>query len=486
MAEYDLVVRGGTVVTAADITQCDVGVKGERIVALGADLERGANEIDAKDLLVLPGGIDSHTHIDEPRKTGAVMADDFATGTASALAGGTTTTISFSPQQKDGTVGEVLTEVEKRAKKALTDYCFHLTITDPSDRVIAEEVPKLIAAGHRSLKIYLTYDPTHINDDEILRVFACARKHGALVVVHAENHAAIMWQTERLLAAGLTAPKYHAYAKPMIVEREATHRVIALAELVDVPIQIFHVSGAEAAEEVRRARTRGLKVWGETCAQYFVLTAADLDRPGFEGAKFICSPAIRSHEDRAALWDYVADGTLDVVTSDHAPWAFDDPKGKKLKGDDAPFSVVPNGVPGIETRLPILFHEGVTKGRIGLNQFVALAATNSARLFGLYPKKGTIAIGADADIVVWDAGKRVTITNDILHSAMDYTPYEGMEVTGWPMVTVSRGEVVFENGKVLGEPGRGRFLPRGPYDFIKPLGRFPTPFDPVAGKLLEE
>jgi dihydropyrimidinase len=479
MAEYDLVIRGGTVATAADVVRSDVGVAGGRVVALGERLAGGGSrEIDATGRLVLPGGVDSHCHIEQPPVGGVDNADTFASATASAAAGGTTTVICFSSQTKGGAVTEELRDYHRKAKRSLIDYGFHLIITDPSDAVLAE-LPPLIEEGHRSLKIFMTYDSSVLNDAEVLRVLAVARKHGAFVTVHAENHEAIRFLTEALVAAGLTAPKYHAWAKPMPVEREAVHRVIAFAELLDVPIQIFHVSGAEAAEEIHRAQRRGLKVFGETCPQYLVLTADDLDRPGFEGAKFLCSPAPRTAADQEALWGYIRTGVLGVVSSDHAPYRYDDPRGKKVRGEGAPFSVVPNGVPGLATRLPVLFSEGVGKGRIDLSTFVAATATNPAKLFGLHPRKGTIAVGADADIAIWDPEKRVTITNAMLHHRVDYTIYEGMEVRGWPVATLSRGEVVVEDGAIRAEPGRGRFLPRGPYEYIRPLNRFVTPFNPV-------
>ncbi|MGE0748960.1 MAG: dihydropyrimidinase [Variibacter sp.] len=478
MADYDLVIRGGTVVTAAETTTCDVGIANGKIVALGSSLSPSAREIDASGRLVLPGGVDSHCQIHQPPvANGSVNADTFETATRSAAAGGTTTVISFSSQSKGSTLTENLRAYHEKARNSFIDYSFHLIVTDPSDAVL-KELPPLIAEGHRSLKVFMTYGGSVLNDAEVLRVLAMARKHGALITVHAENHEAIMFLTQALLESGLSEMKYHAWAKPMVVEREATHRVIALAELLDQPIQVFHVSGAESAEEIHRAQQRGLKVLAETCTQYLVLTAADLDRPGFEGAKFLCSPAPRTRDDQEALWGYIRTGALGVVSSDHSPFSFDDPKGKKLRGDAAPFSVVPNGVPGLATRLPILFSEGVIKGRIDLQTFVSVTATNPARLFGISPQKGSFATTA-ADIAIWDPEKRVTITNDILHHAVDYTIYEGMQVQGWPITTLSRGEVVCEDGEIKGRPGHGRFLAREPYAFIKPRGRFVTPFNPV-------
>ncbi len=295
--------------------------------------------------------------------------------------------------------------------------------------------------------------------------------------MHCENHAAIHWRAEALLAAGLTAPKYHAWSRPSVVEREATHRAIALAELVGQPIQVFHVSCPEVAEEIERARRRGVAVWGETCPQYFVLSAADMDRPGFEGTKFMCSPAPRDAVASAGLWEAIRLGTLDVISSDHSGWSFLGPRGKRVNGTDAPFPLIPNGVPGLASRLPIVFSEGVAKGRISASDFVRLTASQPAKLFGLYPRKGLIAPGADADLVLWDPTRRVTITNELMQHVIDYTPYEGMEVTGWPVATIRRGAVAMRDGRVLAQPGSGRYLPVAPYDLIRPRSEPPFGFD---------
>ena len=480
MNEFDLVIRDGTVVNASDRVKADVGVHNGRIVALGEKLGAGKKELDASGKLVMPGGVDSHCHIDQPSSTGGRNAETFETATRSAACGGTTSVICFAPQQKGVALSESVAAYHARARSACIDYSFHIVINDPNDEVVGTELPKLIGEGHRSIKLFMTYSSNRVDDGQILRILEVARRNQALVCVHAENHDAIMFMTEKLLMAGHNGTKYHAWCKPALVEREATYRVIALAELMDQPIQIFHVTCGEAAEEIRRAQQRGLKIFAETCPQYFVLTEDDLDRGVREGAKCLCSPAPRTKAEQEALWNYVKSGTLGNVTSDHAPYNIDDPDGKFWAGDNAPFSSIANGVPGLETRMPILFHEGVVKGRIDLQEFVAITSTNAARLFGLHPQKGTISIGADADIVIWDAEKKITISQDILHHATDYTPYEGMEITGWPTATVARGSVVWKNGKDFCEPGFGKFLARAPYDYIKPRGVFPTPFNPVA------
>jgi dihydropyrimidinase len=460
MTDYDLVIRGGTVVTAADTVRCDVGIRDGRVVALGEALERGAEELDASRRLVLPGGIDSHCHLDQPSSMGATTADDFRSGSISAACGGTTTIIPFAAQHRGQSLRAVVEDYHARAEgKAVIDYAFHLIVSDPGEVALKEELPALIRDGYTSFKIYTTYDRLKLNDAQILAVLALARREGALVMVHAENHDAMDWLGERLLAAGHSAPRYHAVAHHSAAEREATHRAIALAEVVGVPILIVHVSGAEAVEQLRWAQGRGLPVYAETCPQYLYLSAEDLDRPGFEGAKFMCSPPPRGRENQQAIWQALAGGVFKVVSSDHAPYRYDDPQGKKMHGEGAPFKKVANGVPGLAARLPLLFSGGVNDGRIDLNQFVALSATNAAKLYGLYPRKGTLAVGSDADIALWDPEREVTLTLELMHDAMDYTPYEGVRVRGWPVTTLSRGEVVAHEFEPRGAPGRGRFLP---------------------------
>jgi dihydropyrimidinase len=478
MATFDLIIRNGTVTTAVDSTLCDVGIRDGKIAALGAGLGSAKREIDATGKLVLPGGIDSHCHIEQPRSDGTTNADSFESATTSAAFGGTTCVICFSPQFKGHGIAERAEDYHLRARKSVIDYSFHIIITDPRPSVIERELPPLVAAGHRSIKFFLTYEPSFLTDGEVLTVLAAARMNQAFVVIHAENHEAIRWMTVRLEAAGLTNAKYHAWAKPALVEREAIQRMVALAELVDVPIQIFHVSSAEGAEEIRRAQGRGLKVYGETCPQYLAFTAADLDRPGQEGAKFLCSPAPRSTADQEALWHHLRLGTLGVVSSDHAPYQFGGPNGKQAVAREASFSKIPNGVPGLETRMPYLFSEGVGKERIDLQTFVAITATNPAKLFGLHPRKGSIACGMDADIGIWDPDLRRTIYNSGLHHAVDHTPYEGMTLTGWPVATLVRGQPVMEAGVRLAEPGFGQFQPRETYPLMMPRNEFLTPFNP--------
>ncbi|MBI3372817.1 MAG: dihydropyrimidinase [Betaproteobacteria bacterium] len=469
MSKFDLVIRNAHVVTAADAMRCDIGVSGGRVAALAHDLPKGRNEIDAAGRYVLPGGVDGHCHLEQPMPAPMKMADDFASGTRSAACGGTTTVIPFAAQQKGHSLRAAVEDYHRRAEgKALIDYAFHLIVTDPTATVLNEELPLLLREGYTSFKIYMTYDELKLDDGQILDVLALAREHGAMAMVHAENSECIAWLTRRLEAAGRTAPRFHADARPMLVEREATHRAIALSELVDVPILIVHVSGREAVEQIRWAHGHGLRIYAETCPQYLFLTADALGLDGYQGAKCVCSPQPRDLANQQVIWDALADGLFTVFSSDHAPFGYDDPRGKKPGGKEVPFQYIPNGIPGLETRLPLLFSEGVGKGRITLNRFVELTATNPAKLYGLYPRKGTIAIGADADMVIWEAAREVTISNGMLHHAVDYTPYEGMRITGWPAVTLSRGEVVWDASEPQGRSGRGRFLKCDRPDLARP------------------
>jgi dihydropyrimidinase len=342
-----------------------------------------------------------------------------------------------------------------------------MVVSDPTAAVLGQELPALVKAGYTSLKVYMTYEAMVLSDRQILDVLATARDLGALVMIHAENFECLTWLTERLEAAGKTEPKYHATSRPMAVEREATHRAITLAEIADVPILIVHVSGREAADEIRRAKARGLNIRAETCPQYLLLTEADLDLPDFEGAKCMCSPPPRDKASQAVLWQGLKDGLFDILSSDHAPYRFD-AGGKKLHGMQASFRRVANGLPGLETRAPILFSEGVIAGRIGIERFVALNSANAAKIYGIYPRKGTISVGADADIAIWDPEKKVVIRNMDLHHNVDYTPFEGMTVQGWPITVLSRGEVVCDSGVLHGVKGRGQFLECGPPEPVTP------------------
>jgi len=451
----DLVIRGGKIATASDVFHCDIGIRGGRIVALGDELGPSEEVIDAKGKLVTPGGIDSHVHFDQPMGPGVVMADGFESGTRSAAAGGNTTVISFALQPRGQSLRQSVEDYHKKAKgQSYVDYGFHLIVTDPTPAVLGQELPALVSSGYPSFKVFMTYDDLVLTDRQLLEVFGVAREHGALVMVHAEGYDQIKFMTDRLEREGKTHSYYHAQSRPELVEREATHRAISHAELIGIPIMIVHVSGREAMEQIQWARGRGMKIYAETCPQYLVLTADDLKGLNMDmsGAKYVCSPPPRDRASQDAIWRGLEGGVFQTFSSDHCPFRFDDEAGKMHPKARTSFRWVPNGIPGVAARLPILFSEGVKKGRISLSEFVALTSTNHAKMYGLYPRKGSIMIGADADIVLWDADKKVTLTHDLMQHGSDYTPYEGMEVTGWPVKTLLRGALVADNGQIVGTP----------------------------------
>ncbi|OCP34958.1 dihydropyrimidinase [Ensifer sp. LC163] len=461
MKPFDTVIRGGTIATAADTFRCDIGIRDGVIATLGHDLGPAEQVIDASGKLVLPGGIDSHVHLAQPTGDETVMADDFETGTRSAAFGGNTTVLPFVMQQKGQSLRQAVADYHALAEgNCYVDVSFHLILTDPTPNVLGQELPALVEDGYTSFKVFMTYEGLALSDREMLEVMDVARATGALVMVHAENYDAIRFLTDRLERAGKTAPYYHGPSRPIVVEREATHRAISLAEIVDVPVMIVHVSNRESMEEIRRAQSKGLKVYGETCPQYLVLTENDLDGLNMEGAKYVCSPPPRDEASQIACWEGLQSGTFSVFSSDHSPFRYNDPQGKLRAKGRTSFRWVPNGIPGIATRLPILFSEGVVKGRIDLNRFVALTSTNHAKIYGLYPRKGTIAVGADADIAIWDPEREVTISHALLKDGSDYTPYEGMRVTGWPVLTTVRGRTIVVEGSLVGGKGHGAYVQR--------------------------
>jgi dihydropyrimidinase len=478
MAELDILIRNGTVATAADISQCDVAIKDGKVVALGRELGASRRVVDAAGMLVLPGGVEGHCHIEQMGSLGIMTADDFYTGTVAAVFGGTTSVLAFAAQHRGHSLRKTVDDYMARAvPKAVIDYGFHLIISDPTPQVLGQELPALIKAGFSSFKVYMTYDKLALADIQILEVLSVARRHGAFVLVHAENHDMIRWLRQRLVDRGHVEPRYHAVSHPRIGEGEATNRAIALSRLADVPILIVHVSTENAMEEIREAQTAGFKIFAETCPQYLLLTANDLDREDMEGAKYCCSPPLRDKQSQEAIWRGIRNGTFQIFSSDHAPYRMDE-TGKLSAGPHPTFIQIANGMPGIELRVPLLFSEGVSKGRIDINQFVALTATNPAKLYGMYPRKGAIAVGGDADIAIWDPRKEMTVTYDMLHDASGYTPYEGMKVKGWPVMVLSRGRVAVENGELKIERGSGRFLPRELSNAARPLGALEAELDP--------
>ena len=454
----ELLFTGGTVVNAEGSYRADVLVEDGTISAVGASIDAdGIQTVDASGLLVMPGFIDAHTHMDMPFG-GTMTADDWATGTEAAVAGGTTTIIDFALQEVGGTLaGAVEAWTEKSRDKAVIDYGFHVAITDLRDDIKAE-LPDLAAKGVASVKIFMAYKgtPLYTEDDDLFETLQLSRDAGVLVMVHAENGDAIAKLQQQALARGDTAPKFHALTRPEAVEAEATNRAIRLAEVAEAPILVVHVSCAPALEAIHLAHERGQTVFAETCPQYFAFEYEDLARPGFEGAKYVCSPPLRDPSNRPALWNGLKTGDLQIFGSDHCSFNYE---GQKDLGRDD-FTLIPNGIPGAEERAMTLWTLGVREGKLSENQFVAVLSTNQARIYGAYPKKGTLAPGADADIVLWDPELSTTATVGNRHGNVDYTPYEGRTFTGGPAAVYVRGNLVYKDGEVVGERGSGRFVER--------------------------
>ncbi|WP_454688563.1 dihydropyrimidinase [Achromobacter aloeverae] len=457
---FDLTIRNGRIGNADGTRFADIGVRDGVIVAIEQGLPAGKEDVDATGLWLLPGGIDSHTHIEQLSGMGVMCADDFYSGTVAAAFGGTTTILSFCAQHRQDRIPDVLADYAQRAKeKAVIDYGFHLILANPDEQSLVHDLPRIIKDGITSLKVYMTYDKLKLDDYQLLDVLAVAGEQGAMVMLHAENHDMIRWIAKRLLERGHAAPKYHTIAHDALAESEATNRAIALSRLVDVPVLIVHVAGEETVDIIRKAQQLGAKVFAESCPQYLFLEASDADKLGMEGAKFCCSPPPGDKASQEAVWAGFKDGTLSVYSSDHAPYRFD-ASGKLPKGDATTFKEMANGVPGIELRLPLLFSEGVMKGRLSIEEFVALTATNHARMYGLAPRKGAIAVGADADVALWDPACKVVVDAAMLHDRVGYTPYEGRELQGWPVRVYSRGRCVVKDKELQVERGSGQFIAR--------------------------
>ena len=479
MSDFDLVIRGGTVATACDTFRADIGIRSGRIAALADRLEgrlNGADVIDAAGKLVLPGGIEAHCHIEQESGMGLPAADDYRTGSISAAFGGNSCFVPFAAQHRGMTIRQTLDLYDRRAAKSVIDYSYHLIVTDPTELAITTELPEAFARGITSLKVFMTYDLTRIDDAQFLDILTVAKTHGALTMVHAENNEMLKWMARRLLDSGHVEPRYHAPSHPVLAEEEAIFRAVALARLVDAPLLIVHVSTPGGAAIVRNARAEGAKLFAETCPQYLFLTADELDRPGLEGAAFICSPPLRDAATQEVLWRHVQTGTLQLVSSDHAPYRMD-ASGKFHAGNDPTFKQIANGMPGIEMRLPLLFSEGVNGGRITLNRFVELSSTNAARIYGLHPAKGTIAIGSDADIAIWDPDEEWTAGR--MHDATGYNPYEGRRLRGRPVSVLNRGRRVVDRGELLAAPGDGRFVARKAVDLTGFTGHRAAELDPA-------
>jgi len=467
MPPYDLILRNGTLGTSTGTHRADLAVAAGKIVEIGTNIAKNGPELDATGMLVLPGGVDSHCHIEQLSGAGLMNADTFESATRSAAFGGTTTTISFAAQHPGMRLRNTVSNYAKLAEKgALIDYAFHAIVADTSGENLTHDLPALIAQGHRSIKIFTTYDKVRLDDEAILETLCTARDHGALVCFHAENDGLIRWATKRLLAAGKTAPKYHPASHPRLAEVEAISRMCYLSQATDQPIMIFHVSTREGLEVLSQARARGVQVVAETCPHYLFQGPELLDQPGNAGAAFMCSPPQRDPDDRAALWAALANGDLQAVTSDHAPYRMD-ATGKFAHGPDAPFNRIANGMPGLEVRLPLMFDAMITQRGMPVADFVRLTATNPAQIFGL-AGKGDIALGMDADLAIWDPTHSRTFGQNDLHDNCGYNPFAGRTVTGWPMTVLSRGKVVVQNGEVLGQPGRGRRIPMQISEAMRP------------------
>jgi dihydropyrimidinase len=458
---FDTLIVNGRVVTATDTYAGDVAINGGKISAVGTSLPRENAEkiIDAGGKYLFPGGIDVHTHLDMPFG-GTTSADDFETGTRAAVFGGTTTLIDFAIQYKGQALRTAFDSwMQKASSKAVCDYAFHCIITDLADAQL-DEMNALVREGVTSFKLFMAYPGVFMLDDaSIFRTLRATAKNGGLVCMHAENGGAIDVIVQQALAEGKKAPKYHALTRPTTAEAEAVSRAIALAEMAGAPLYIVHLSCNDALEKVREARDRGLPVYAETCPQYLYLSLEHMDAPGFEGAKYVFTPPLREKWHQEKLWNGLKRDHLQVVSTDHCPFCFKEQK--ELGRDD--FTKIPNGGPGIEHRMSLIYSGGVAGGRFSVNRFVELVSTTPAKLFGLYPRKGTIAVGSDADVVIFDPNRKHTISAKTHHMRVDYSMFEGIEVTGMPDIVLSRGRVVVEADAFRGVTGSGEFLRRALY-----------------------
>ena len=456
----DLVIKNGLVATSNSIFRGDIGVQGGKIAALGSDLE-GDQTIDVDGKYVLPGQIDVHTHFDlswggtDPSKA-LTMADDWLSGTKAAAFGGVTTVVDYVMPNRGQDFEEAVSAWHHKAEgKALIDYGFHITVPDAEQERL-EGLPEWVRRGYASFKIFMAYQSAvGLNDYQMYGVMDQMEKARGLTLVHAENDGAINYLTDKYVSQGKTDVKYHYISRPPDLEAEAAHRAIVFARLTGSPLYFVHISTRGAMEHIMEARANGLPVYAETCPQYLTLTEDVHEEPDFQGAKYVCTPPIRSEANRKAMWQGLRDGHISTVCSDHSNRCFHD---KELGRHN--FAEIPHGIGGVELLGPLLFSQGVKEGIIDIHKFVQVTSTNAARLFGLFPQKGTIAIGSDADLVVYDPNLERTITKSLLHDASDYSCYEGLRATGWPVMTISRGEVVVENRELRGQQGRGQFVRR--------------------------
>ncbi len=474
----DLIIRNGTIVTATETYQADISIENGVIALIGQpplfppqpfDLAQGrlwgggreVEVIDATGKYVMPGGVDVHVHL-QMTIGGITSSDDFTTGTIAAACGGTTTVIDFIDPKPDQSLHQAVADRRAQADgRTAIDYGLHLTATNARPETLAE-IKELAAAGYTSLKLYTTYPSLMVNDDQMLNLMAAAATCGILPIVHTENHWAIEYLKKKLLAEGKTEPRYHPRSRPPLAEAEAANRVVALARLTECPVYLAHLTCRESLEVVRRYRAQGQRVYGEVCTQHLILSEDEYERPGFEGAKFVLSPPLRDKSNWEPLWQALADGTLQAISTDHCPWNF---ATHKQRGRND-FTQIPNGAPGIETRVPLIYHFGVNEGHLSINRFVELVSTAPARLFGLWPRKGAIAVGSDADLVIFDPHQEHTLTTENLHTNVDYSPYEHITVRGYPVMTIAGGKVIIRDNEFVGQVGTGEFLERKPFSEV--------------------
>ncbi len=451
MTRFDCVVRQGRVVTAGGVFLADVGIFAGKIAALGQGLA-GKQTLDAEGRYVLPGLIDAHVHMQLP-VGGLVSADDFESGSIAAACGGTTTIVDFVTPQRGQALAQAVDERRAEADgRVAVDYALHLTAVDALPETLAA-LPALARQGYTTLKLYTTYPAVRVSDAEMLALFEACRENGILPLVHAENDAGIAHLQRRFLAQEHSGVEWHARSRPPLVEAEAVHRVLALAALADVPVYLVHLSAQESVAGVRAARDRGQTVYAEVCIQHLLLSDQAYDQPGFAGANFVLSPPLRPAGHQEALWRALAQGELDVASTDHCPWT----REQRGRGD---FTRIPSGLPGVETRARLMWEKGVNQGRLGIERMVEVCAAAPARLLGLYGRKGVIGVGSDADLVIWDPHKPWTLRADELHQRVDHCPYEGWTGRGAPEMVLLRGEIIVRDGQFVGRAGQGVFVPR--------------------------
>ncbi|MBX7309688.1 dihydropyrimidinase [Clostridium chauvoei] len=456
MKLFDVVIKNGTIVNASDVYKGDIGIKDGKISAIAKNLENDSKEIiDATGKYIFPGGIDPHTHMEMPFG-GTFSSDDFETGTKAAACGGTTTIIDFAVQPKGKTLNETANMWRQKSdNKACIDYGIHIVITDMNKNIM-NEIPDVINKGYSSFKVFMTYEGMRIDDETLMKTLIKVSENGGLTCVHAENYYVIKYLTEKLLSEGKTEPLYHALSRPNLCEAEAVSRAIIMSELCNTPLYIVHNSCKESADEIKRAREEGYNIMGETCPQYLLLSTDNYKEPNFNGAKYVMSPPLRDKDNWTYMWDALKKNTLQVVATDHCPFFMNQ---KKMGLND--FTKIPNGAPGVELRMALMYTYGVLENNMSLSKFVEVTSTNAAKAFGLYPKKGTIVVGSDADLVVFDPNKELIVRKHILNENVDYTPYEGFKLKGYPELTLSRGEIIAKEGKYVGEDKRGKFIKRG-------------------------